>query len=101
MAAEYADKATIGKLLGMNNEAVQDWLKVRRLLLDMETEFTSLAIAVASGSGSETELLQKRELLEATRELCAAAFRRAFPRTHPDAPPQAVPVRARTDSGAD
>lgn len=83
----------------MNNEAVQDWLKVRRLLLDMEAEFTSLAIAVASGSGSEAELLQRRELLEATRELCAAAFRRAFPpQVHPDAPPEAgpAPARART-----
>ena len=85
----------------MNNEAVQDWLKVRRLLLDMETEFTSLAIAVAGGSGSEAELLQKREMLEATRELCAAAFRRAFPQPmHPAASPQGGPVRSSSGSGA-
>jgi hypothetical protein len=63
----------------MNNQAVQDWLKVRRDLLDQEAMFTDLAIKVANGEESEAELQQKRQLLEAMRELCTAAYQRAFP----------------------
>jgi hypothetical protein len=64
----------------MNNEAVQEWLRIRRDLLDREAEFTSLAIKVANGAESEDRLQQERALLEANRELCTAAYQRAFPR---------------------
>jgi hypothetical protein len=63
----------------MNSEAIQDWLRIRRELLQMETAFTKLAIKVADGRESEELLLQEREVLEATRALCSAAFKRAFP----------------------
>jgi hypothetical protein len=65
----------------MNNEAVQDWLSARRDLLAREAEFTSLAIRVANGQESEELLQQERRLLEAARELCTAAYNRAFPTT--------------------
>jgi hypothetical protein len=63
----------------MNNDAVQDWLRIRRNLLDMEATFTSLAIKVANAEESEDLLRQERALLEAQRELCSAAYQRAFP----------------------
>jgi hypothetical protein len=37
----------------MNIQAVDDWLRVRRELLDMETAFTKLAIKVTEGEESE------------------------------------------------
>lgn len=74
----------------MNNEAVQEWLRVRRNLLEMEASFTSLAISVASGEAAEDLLQQQRQLLEAQRELCTAAYLRAFPERGPDGSPPAV-----------
>lgn len=63
----------------MNAQAVQDWLRIRRQLLDMEAGFTDLAIRVAEGKEIEQVLQQQRELLEAQRALCTAAYQRAFP----------------------
>ena len=63
----------------MNNEAVQDWLRTRRQLLDMEAAFTTLAIKVANGEEPEALLQKERQMLEEARELCSAAFARAFP----------------------
>lgn len=63
----------------MNNEAVQDWLRVRRLLLEMEASFTSLAVRVAGGEVPEAVLLEQRVHLEGMRELCTAAYEKAFP----------------------
>lgn len=63
----------------MNAQAVQDWLQIRRELLDMETAFTNLAIRVAQGQESEEVMQAQRQVLEATRELCSAAYQRAFP----------------------
>ena len=62
----------------MNNESVQDWLRVRRSLLDMEAAFTSLAIEVAEGKGSPQVLQQQRALLEDMRAACSAAYERSF-----------------------
>ncbi len=45
----------------------------------MEAQFTSLAIRVANGEESEERLREPRELLEAARDLCSAAFEKAFP----------------------
>jgi hypothetical protein len=64
----------------MNIQAVEDWLQVRRELLDMEMAFTTLAIKVANGDETEELLQERREVLEAQRELCAAAYRHAFPK---------------------
>lgn len=69
----------------MNNEAVQDWLRIRRELLDREAEFTDLAINVANGQGPVEDLQEKRLLLEGLRELCTAAYQRAFPSRPVDA----------------
>jgi hypothetical protein len=69
----------------MNHEAVQDWLKVRRHLLEMETSFTDLAIRVAAGEETEEALQERRRMLEATRSLCSAAYARAFPQRLPGA----------------
>ncbi|MBC5785446.1 hypothetical protein H8N03_21035 [Ramlibacter sp. USB13] len=63
----------------MNSQAVQDWLQIRRELLQMESEFTTFAIQVANGQESEELLKAKRQVLEATRALCTAAYERAFP----------------------
>lgn len=63
----------------MNAQAVQDWLQIRRQLLDMETAFTQIAIRVMEGNETEQVLQERRERLEAQRALCAAAYERAFP----------------------
>ncbi|HET8745937.1 MAG TPA: hypothetical protein VFM98_10040 [Ramlibacter sp.] len=63
----------------MNNEAVQDWLRVRRQLLEKESAFTTLAIKVASGEASEQVLQEQRAELEDMRASCTAAYQRAFP----------------------
>lgn len=64
----------------MNQQAVEDWLRVRRTLLDMEAAFTRLAIQVIDGRASEADLEEQRQVLEATRELCSVAYQRAFPK---------------------
>jgi hypothetical protein len=73
-------KSSYEPLLPMNSEAVQDWLRIRRELLAREAEFTSLAIRVANGEESEALLQEERLILESSRELCGAAYRRAFPK---------------------
>jgi hypothetical protein len=65
--------------VSMNNDAVQDWLRVRRQLLDKESDFTTLAIKVANGEESEELLQQQRAALEGMRADCSAAYQRAFP----------------------
>lgn len=66
----------------MNKDAVEDWLRVRRDLLAKEAAFTDLAIRVAAGDGSEEDLQKQRRVLEGMRELCTAAYERAFPRSN-------------------
>lgn len=69
----------------MNNEIVQEWLRVHRALLDREARFTTLALKAAEGELSLQQLQEERALLEAERDLCAAAYRRAFPGATPSA----------------
>lgn len=63
----------------MNNQAVQDWLSIRRTLLQKEAAFTELAMRTIHGEVSEADLEMERKALEGTRELCSEAYRRAFP----------------------
>jgi hypothetical protein len=63
----------------VNHNKVQDWLRIRRELLEMEAAFTDLAIRVASGQAAVQELDERRGKLEAMREVCSAAYRKAFP----------------------
>jgi hypothetical protein len=62
----------------VNPQQVQDWLRIRRELLDLEAAFTDLAVRVATGQGDEQELQERRRELEGMRELCSAAYRKAF-----------------------
>jgi hypothetical protein len=64
----------------MDEDPVQDWLRVRRELLNMEGAFTALAIKVAKGAEAEEVLRQERAVLEGMRELCKAAYAKAFPK---------------------
>lgn len=61
-------------------QAVQDWLRIHRQLIEFESAFSDLAIRAARGELPLSELDEQRTLLEATRELCTAAYERAFPR---------------------
>jgi hypothetical protein len=63
----------------VNQQKVQDWLRIRRELLEMEAAFTDLAVRVATGQGDEQELRERRSELEGIRELCSLAYRQAFP----------------------
>lgn len=84
----------------MNNEAVEDWLRIRRGLLEMEAAFTTLAIKVANSEESEETLQVQRKLLEATRELCSAAYERAFRGQAGTPPPSGLtPPAAGSTSG--
>lgn len=61
------------------NQALNDWLQTHRELMRLEAAFTDLAIQAAMGDVPPEELAQQRAVLEGTRELCSAAYRRAFP----------------------
>lgn len=63
----------------MNRQAVDDWLRIRRELLEKEAAFTSLAIKVSGGEAPEEMLRGERQTLEHLRLLCSAAYQRAFP----------------------
>jgi hypothetical protein len=67
----------------MDSQAFNDWLQAHRELMQMEMRFTALAIQAAEGNYPEGQLAQERALLEASRELCAAAYERAFPNAVP------------------
>lgn len=58
---------------------VQDWLRVQRMLLKKEAAFTDLALRAAAGEVSLESLAEERESLEGLRELCTAAYAKAFP----------------------
>lgn len=64
-------------------QAFGDWLQTHRKLMQMEASFTVLAIKAAEGEYPEEQLAEQRALLEATRELCAAAYQKAFPNAVP------------------
>lgn len=69
---------------------VEDWLRVHRTLLEMETAFTDLALRAAAGEVWLEKLDEERDALMAFRELCAAVYGKAFPK----------PAGARSGSGA-
>jgi hypothetical protein len=60
-------------------EQVQQWLQLRRQLLELETAFTDLAMRAVHGEVPPDQIEQERLHLLTTRELCAAAYERAFP----------------------
>ncbi len=60
-------------------DAVQDWLRVHRDLVGAEIEFSAHALDAVAGTISTKELARRRALLETLRELCGAAYARAFP----------------------
>lgn len=63
----------------MSKDAVEEWLQIRRDLMAMEADFTSLAIQLASAGDGSVRLQQARDRLEALRARCTAAYERAFP----------------------
>lgn len=62
-------------------EHVQEWLEIRRRLLEMETAFTDLALRAVNGDVPPEQLQQERLHLHAARDLCTAAYERAFPKS--------------------
>lgn len=62
------------------NESVQEWLQVRRMLMDLEAAFTDLALKAAAGEVGLSQLGAERERLMQTRAACTAAYERAFPK---------------------
>ena len=60
---------------------VQAWLDIRRKLLELETAFTDLALRAVHGDVPPEQLQQERQHLLTARELCTAAYERAFPRS--------------------
>jgi hypothetical protein len=61
-------------------EHVQEWLQIHRQLMDLESAFTDLAMRAVHGEVPESQLQQERLRLLTTRELCTAAYERAFPK---------------------
>lgn len=60
-------------------DAVQDWLRVHRDLVGAEIQFSTHALDAVAGTISTKELAQRRAFLETMRQLCGAAYARAFP----------------------
>ena len=61
-------------------EPVQEWLQIHRELMQLETAFTDLAMRAVHGEVAADRLQQERLHLLAMRELCTAAYERAFPK---------------------
>jgi hypothetical protein len=61
-------------------EHVREWLEIHRQLIDLESAFTDLAMRAVHGEVPEARLQQERLHLLTTRELCTAAYERAFPK---------------------
>lgn len=59
--------------------AVEEWLRVHRMLIERERQFTDIAIAASTGSVGPEALAAERAQLEALRALCSAAYLKAFP----------------------
>jgi hypothetical protein len=62
-------------------EHVQEWLQIHRQLVELETAFTDLAIRAVQGDVPPDQLQRERIHLITTRELCTAAYERAFPKS--------------------
>ena len=61
-------------------KAVEEWLQIRRRLIELETEFTDKAIKALDGGITSKELESHRQALIEARALCSAAYSRAFPK---------------------
>lgn len=62
-------------------EHIQEWLQIRRQLLERETAFTDLAMRAVHGEVPPEQLQQERLQLLTTRQLCTSAYERAFPKS--------------------
>jgi hypothetical protein len=60
--------------------AVQEWIRVHRMLMEREATFTDLALRAAAGEVSLEELNRQREVLMGMRSLCTAVYEKAFPK---------------------
>lgn len=63
-----------------NSKAVQDWLRVHRLLMDKEAAFTELAMQAAAGEIAIEVLDEERRALMTLRAHCTVVYEAAFPR---------------------
>lgn len=61
-----------------NAQALEDWLRIHGQLVELETAFAELALQVARGEVPLAVLDAQRVVLVETRELCSAAYARAF-----------------------
>jgi hypothetical protein len=58
--------------------AVEDWLRVHRLVVQQENAFAALALRAAAREVSLGELDERRDALMGLRDSCVAAYTRAF-----------------------
>lgn len=65
---------------GFDQTAVQEWLRVHRMLVQQEAAFSEIAMRAAAGEISVDELHDARDLLMAMRSLCMAVYEKAFPK---------------------
>ena len=63
---------------GIDRSAIRDWLRIHRMLVDLEAEFSEVAMRAAAGEISVDELQDKRGHLMAMRDLCSSVYERAF-----------------------
>lgn len=81
-AAESPTTSSVGgcppPFHGINPSAMQDWLRIHRRLVELETEFSEVAMRAAAGEISVDELQEKRNHLTAMRDLCSAIYEKAF-----------------------
>lgn len=63
---------------GINPAAMQDWLRIHRRLVELEAEFSEVAMRAAAGEITVDELQEKRNHLTAMRDLCSAIYEKAF-----------------------
>lgn len=81
--ASLRDSSVAGSLAaldGVDRSAVQEWLRVHRMLVQQEAAFSEIAMRAAAGEISVDELHDERDLLMAMRALCMAVYEKAFPK---------------------
>jgi hypothetical protein len=67
----------------LDARSMQDWVRIHRQVIQLELAFAEVAVRAARGEVSLVELDEQRAILVATRELCSAAYERAFGRRSP------------------
>jgi hypothetical protein len=63
---------------GIDRSAMQDWLRIHRRLVELEAEFSEVVMRAAAGESSVDKLQEKRNQLIGMRDLCTAAYEKAF-----------------------